>query len=63
MKIEGKIEKLIALIRENDKYCKPKNFTQIDNYCESEVVVMTINPYIFINFLYIFCNNPIWLSI
>ena len=41
MKMNGKIEKLtidIALIYENDNYCKPKTFTQIDNYCESKEV-------------------------
>ena len=41
MKMEGKIEKLtinIALMCENDNYCEPKNFTQIDNYYEPDVV-------------------------
>ena len=39
MKIRGKIEKLIIniiLICENDNYCKPKKFIQINNYCESK---------------------------
>ena len=37
MKMEGKIKKLIiniTLIYENDNYCEPKFFIQIDNYCE-----------------------------
>ena len=42
MKIKSKIEKLIiniALIYENDNYYELKFFTQINNYCEPEVII------------------------
>ena len=45
MKMKGKIGRLtinIALVWENDNYCEPKNFTQIDNYCESEGVIFQL---------------------
>ena len=41
MKIKDKIKKStknITLIRENDNYCEPKNFNQIDNYYKLEGV-------------------------
>ena len=37
IKMKDKIKKStinIALICENDNYCEPKYFTQINNYCE-----------------------------
>ena len=46
MKIKGKIKKLIiniALICKNDYYYEPKNFTQVDNYCEQEEVAISFN--------------------
>ena len=39
IKMKDKIEKStinIALICENNNYCEPKNFIQIDDYCEPE---------------------------
>ena len=50
--MKDKIKKLtinIAFICENDNYYEPKNFIQMDNYCEPEVVFTKLKKKIMTN--------------